>query len=522
MLQSPLTTTEFPDHVDLLTVTIQQLRDHLRKGAFTSVQLVQEYLRRIERDNHRGLELGAVIEVAPYDKLVAIANDLDTMRKQGNELSGLHGIPILVKDSIATHPELGMQTTAGSHALAGSIVPGDAVAIKNLRAAGAIILGKANMKELSGVREEVDKLWSGRGGKCYSAYVEKGDPWGSSNGSAVAVSAGFAAAALGGDTTGSITFPAQRAACYGMRPTLGLVSTEGCVPVCAALDVVGPLGKSAYDVALVLQHMVNAPGKPASNRFTSSADKSKASFKGKRLGVPRAGTFDNLDTWHMWGHPESEVKAMQNVFDEALCKMHALGALLQDPTDLKCGPVDVWGLSVVMTDHELRELFRGYISTLDNCKVESLSDLIRFNEEHPDLEMPDGPLHQASLLRADQAEGTSSKAYQEAIAEGKHTFLSAKEEVQIYETGMGALLDGLDLDAVVVPAAHRNLVVHASLGGLPVATVPLGTLENGAPFGLCFIGRWGSEAILFSLMAAFEANFPARAIPERLQAGQRN
>jgi amidase len=153
----------------------------------------------------------------------------------------------------------GMQTTAGSHALSQTIVPEDSAPIKNLRSAGAIILGKANLSELSGMRGEIDGEWSGRGGYCYSAYVEKGDPSGSSCGSAVAVSAGFAAAALGGDTTGSITFPAGRAACYAMRPSLGLVSTEGCVPMSSTMDVLGPLGKSAYDVALVLGHMVHDP-----------------------------------------------------------------------------------------------------------------------------------------------------------------------------------------------------------------------------------------------------------------------
>lgn len=192
----------------------------------------------------------------------------------------MHGIPILVKDSIATDPELGekwrnpwyryvacscliycrrfagMQTTAGSHALAGSIVPGDAAVVKNLRSAGAIILGKANLSELSGIRgDEIQGEWSGRGGYCYSAYVEDGDPEGSSSGSAVGVSAGFAAGSLGGDTTESITWPAGKAACYSLRPTLGLVPTAGCIPLAAKQDVIGPLGKSAHDVALMLSHM---------------------------------------------------------------------------------------------------------------------------------------------------------------------------------------------------------------------------------------------------------------------------
>jgi amidase len=153
-----------------------------------------------------------------------------------------------------------MQTTAGSHTLSGSIVPSEAKVVKNLRAAGAIIIGKANIQELSGMRDgEIKGEWSGRGGYCYSAYVEKGDPKGSSGGSAVAVSAGFAADALGGDTTGSITWPAGRAACYAMRPTVGLVPTEGCIPLSSSMDVLGPMGKSAYDVAVSLTYMIRDP-----------------------------------------------------------------------------------------------------------------------------------------------------------------------------------------------------------------------------------------------------------------------
>lgn len=157
-----------------------------------------------------------------------------------------------------------MQTTAGSHALSGSIVPGDAELIKNLRAAGAIILGKANLAELSGPRtDEIGAQWSGRGGYCYSAYVENGNPLGSSCGSAVGVSAGFAGASLGGDTNGSITCPTGKAACYALRPTVGLIPTKGCIPLAATLDVVGPIGKSAYDVALLLSYIARNLGDAA-------------------------------------------------------------------------------------------------------------------------------------------------------------------------------------------------------------------------------------------------------------------
>jgi Asp-tRNA(Asn)/Glu-tRNA(Gln) amidotransferase A subunit family amidase len=149
----------------------------------------------------------------------------------------------------------GMQTTAGSHAFVGSITPGDADVIKNLRAKGAIILGKANLAELTGLRKECSQQWSGRGGTCFSAFVPYGDPSSSSGGNAVALSAGFAAACIASDTTGSITMPASRAACYALRPTVGLVSTEGAFPQSSTFDTLGPMAKSAYDVALLLTHM---------------------------------------------------------------------------------------------------------------------------------------------------------------------------------------------------------------------------------------------------------------------------
>ncbi|KAJ9092632.1 hypothetical protein QFC19_008670 [Naganishia cerealis] len=187
---SSVAQSPFVKGIDLLTTTIQGLQRYLSTGMINSEELVTEYLRRIEADNHQGCELGAVLEVAPWQKLRDEARRLDELRKTGVVLSELHGVPLLIKDSIATDHDLGMETTAGSFALKGSVVPGEATVVANLRRKGAIILGKANLTEFSGITGVSGPEWSGRGGICSSAYVPGGDPSGSSGGSAVGTSAG--------------------------------------------------------------------------------------------------------------------------------------------------------------------------------------------------------------------------------------------------------------------------------------------------------------------------------------------
>ncbi|KAJ9102881.1 hypothetical protein QFC19_004611 [Naganishia cerealis] len=261
-----------PHAIDLLTATIKDLQECLSNGTITTVQMVKEYLARIEANNRKGLELRAVMETAPTDDLLAIARSLDEMRNKGKLMGKLHGIPLLVKDSIGTEPKLGMLTTAGSYALVNSIPAEDATVIAKLRAAGAIILGKATMTQLGNYKSSQAHMgWSARGGQGQSAYVSggypKADPEGSSSGSAIAVSAGWAPAALRTETCGSLTGPAGKAAEYTVRSTVGLVSRHGVVPASSRLDTVGPLMKSTYDAAILLECMSGYDAKDPASRY---------------------------------------------------------------------------------------------------------------------------------------------------------------------------------------------------------------------------------------------------------------
>ena len=252
----------FPSEIDLLSVTVQDLQKFLSNGTITSVQLTQKYLDNISANNHQGLLLRAVIETAPYDNVMAIAQQADDLRANGTILSELHGIPMLFKDNVGTEVSLGMNTTAGNYAFLGSQVPGDAPVAAQLRKKGVIVIGKANLSELANYKAtNTTNGWSARGGQTQSAYVvggfaAGGDPCGSSSGSAVGVSAGFSAAALGSETDGSLVCPSNRAALFTIRMSVGLSSRSGVIPISSTQDTVGPMAKSAYDCALILENMV--------------------------------------------------------------------------------------------------------------------------------------------------------------------------------------------------------------------------------------------------------------------------
>ncbi|KAJ9102355.1 hypothetical protein QFC21_002755 [Naganishia friedmannii] len=502
----------FPRDVDLLTATIQDLQGHLRKGTLTSVQLVAEYIRRIEENNQQGLELRAVIEIAPKDKLLDIAQQFDDLRKQGVSKGELHGIPILVKDSIATDPALGMQTTAGCLALVDSVVPRDATVIANLRAQGAIILGKTNLTELSTFRSDVPNGYSQRGGQCQSAYVAGLDPSGCSSGSAVAVSAGFAPAAVGAEVYGGLVMPASRNACFAIKPTMGIVSQTGLIPCALSMDSIGPLAKSAYDAALLLTCMAGKDEKdvsthgPVAQDYTRFTNKPFATFKDKKLGVPRSHMFDG-GIWGAWGNDAKLIKQVQEAFDQAIKKMESLGASIIDPANVTSleamegnTTTRLWG------QHEFKENFEAYLQSLKSSNVRTLKDVVEFNKNHVDKDATEHG-SQEKLAAALRGGGTKSKAYEAAIAQGE--LLSA-------EHGVDKLLDDLKVDALVAPVNYR-MARYAALDGTPLVIVPLGVYDNGAPFGLCFVGRSGSESILIALMAAFEEGFSPRPLPSRIQ-----
>ncbi|KAI0942922.1 hypothetical protein AcV7_002205 [Taiwanofungus camphoratus] len=384
---------------DLYEASIEELQEGLEKGRFTSVDLVKAYFARIEEVNQQGPSLRAVIETNPSALQQAL--QLDNERKSSGARGPLHGIPILVKDNIATLRSEGMNTTAGqyvrlktsdllssasqigSHALLGSVVPRDATVAAKLRTAGAILLGKANLSEWANFRGKVPSGFSGRGGQCTNPYVPLGDPSGSSSGSGVATAIGLAAGSLGTETDGSIVSPSSVCNLVGIKPTVGLTSRAGVIPISSHQDTVGPMCRTVVDAAVILSAIA---GRDPLDDYTLSSpaivpDYTKAlksdGLKGIRLGVPRK-LFEKEDA--------NVVKA----FDTAVEIIRALGATVVDPADLpEFDEAVVSPNETVVLRTDFKVDLNKYISELEEIPtgVKSLADVIAFNTANADKEL---------------------------------------------------------------------------------------------------------------------------------------
>ncbi|TFK84305.1 amidase signature enzyme, partial [Polyporus arcularius HHB13444] len=366
---------------DLYEASIAELQTGLEKGQFTSVDLVKAYFARIDEVNLQGPTLRAVIETNP--SALKQAAELDAERRANGARGPLHGIPILLKDNIATLHSEGMNTTAGSFALLGSVVPRDAHVAAKLRAAGAILLGKANLSEWANFRGIVPSGFSGRGGQASSPYVPLGDPCGSSSGSGIGSAIGLAAAALGSETDGSIVCPSSFNNLVGIKPTVGLTSRDGVVPISEHQDTVGPMARSVTDAAVILSVIA---GRDPRDNFTLAQppvvpDYTKAlqkdALRGTRLGVPRK-FFDGVN---------SDVVA---AFNTSLATMRALGATIVDPADFP--DFDEFVASnneTIVLNVDFKVDVNKYISELVEVPtgVKDLADLIAFNTAHADEEL---------------------------------------------------------------------------------------------------------------------------------------
>ncbi|KAF8674592.1 Amidase [Rhizoctonia solani] len=498
------------DEIDLYEVSIAELQAGLESRSFTAVDLVKAYLGRINQVNHAGPKLNAIIETNKH--ALHQARELDEERKVFGKRSSLHGIPILVKDSISTLASEGMNTTAGSYALFGSVVREEATVVAKLRKAGAIILGKANMCEWSYARGDLTNGWSGRGGQTTSPFYPGSDPCTSSGGSAVAATLGLAAASLGVETRGSIICPSSYNNLVGLKPTVGLTSRAGVISMTMHQDTVGPITRSVADAATILNIIA---GQDERDNFTSTApslipDYTKYldpnAIRGKRFGVPRKGLTNET----MAGtHPSVNIE-----FGKALDKIRELGGVVIDPADLPSAEEiphrhETWAAMV-----QFKILLRDYIRNLVHVptNVTCVADVIAFNNAHKDLERPEGYEDQSMLELAETTEGFNS------------TYFDALHQNHMIgrERGIDAALKTHGLDALLLPT-NMHTAVPAGLAGYPVITVPLGfhpegTKPNpdtrgqhkvlypapGMPFGLSFIGTAYTEQSLIGFAYAYE------------------
>ena len=495
---------------ELDEITISDLQDGMKSGKFTARSLVEKYQARIADIDKQGPSINSIIQLNP--DALAIADALDQERKAKGERGNLHGIPVLIKDNIDTADNL--MTTAGSLALVGSKPPKDSFVAKKLRTAGAVILGKTNLSEWANIRSSHSTSgWSGRGGLTKNPYVLDRNPCGSSSGSGAGVSANLCAAAIGTETDGSIVCPASANGIVGIKPTVGLVSRSGIIPISHSQDSAGPMCRTVKDAAILLGALTGADPEDAAT--AESASKSRDDYtqfldanglKGARIGVARKyfGFSDAVDA----------------LMEHSLDAMKKQGATLIDPADIDTfGKFDESELVVFM--YELKADLNAYLARLGpGAPVRSLKDIIDFNERNREKEMP--YFGQDLFLKAEAKGPLTTPEYVEALA--KNHRLACTE-------GIDALMDKQRLDAIVAPTGGPAWITDlvngdhvaggssnaAAVAGYPNINVTAGFI-SGLPVGISFFGRAWSEPILIRLAYAFEQTVSARQVPSFLPA----
>jgi len=473
----------------------------MQAGRLSSAELTAHYLERIEALNRRGPKLAAVIETNP--RALEIAHALDRARVRG----ALHGVPVLIKDNIETSDP--MMTTAGSLALEGWYAPADAPLIARLRAAGAVILGKSNLSEWADYRStHASSGWSARGGQARNPFALDRSPSGSSSGAGIGVAADLCAIAVGTETDGSIVSPSSVCGLVGIKPTLGLVSRRGIVPLAHSQDTAGPIARSVADAALLLSIMsAPDPADPASvavgHRFEADYTRflDPAGLKGARLGIARRFFADNAP--------------LDRFLNECVALLKSAGAEIIDPADLPMHGAWVDAENEVLA-YEFKADLNAYLARMpSSIAVHNLEDLIRFNEAHAAQELD---LFDQELLKKAQAKGTLEEpAYQQARAQ----CLSATRT-----NGIDAVLAAHRLDAVVTLTQGPAWLIDPvngdldtggcssppAIAGYPHITVPAGQYR-GLPIGLSFFASAFSEGVLIKLASGFEHVAPSRPRP---------
>ena len=486
--------------------TIPQIQAQMASGALTAQQLTQRYLERIAQLDRQGPALHSVITINP--DALALAAALDDERAQAGARGPLHGIPVLLKDNIDTADR--QPTTAGSLALAGTIARHDAFLVEKLRAAGAIILGKANLSEWANFRSTHSVSgWSSVGGQVRNPYALDRNPCGSSSGSAVAVAANLCAAAVGTETDGSIICPAHINGIVGLKPTVGLVSRAGVVPIAHSQDTAGPMARTVTDAAILLGAMVGVD--PADPATAASAGHSfddytqfltPAGLRGARLGIAR----------NFFGHNPR----VDQLIEAAIETMRQLGAEIVDPANLETVPA-LEGPELTVLLHEFKAGLNAYLAGRGpDTTVRSLADVIAFNAGQAARVMP--YFGQELLLLAESAGPLSDEAYLQALAESRRL---ARTE------GLDKVLQAHHLDALVAPAGGPAWLTDyvngdhyaggssspAAVAGYPSVTVPAGAVY-GLPVGISFMAGAWQEPTLLKLAYAFEQATQARRPPQ--------
>jgi amidase len=487
---------------ELLEVGIAELRRRQENGELTALRATELYLERIHALDSK---VASILEVNPDAE--AIASELDRERAAGRTRGPLHGVPILLKDNIDTADR--MTTTAGSLALEGSVPALDSTVARALREAGAILLGKTNLSEWANFRARPSSSgWSGRGGQCRNPYVLDRSPCGSSSGSGVAAAASFCTAAIGTETDGSIVCPSSHCGVVGIKPTIGLVSRAGIIPIAHSQDTAGPMARTVADAAAVLSAITASDPRdpvtlertaPAPLDYTAVLD--AGALRGRRLGIARKffGFHAGVD----------------RLMEEAIAALRDAGAVIVDPISIEQKD-ELRAAEQEVLLYEFKSDIAAYLATLGPAvEPRTLEDLIRFNEENRDREMP--YFGQERFLASVAKGPLTEPAYLTALETARRL---ARDE------GIDAAILVDQLDAIVAPTGGPAWTIdlvngdhfmggsssHAAVAGYPNVTVPAG-MVLGLPVGISFFGRAWSEATLIGIAYAFEQATKHRRAP---------
>jgi amidase len=495
------------DNFALNEITIDELQKKMQSGEMTSRAITEMYLKRIQEIDKRGYNINSVIEV--NSDALTIADGLDAERKSGKVRGVMHGIPVLIKDNINSGDK--MLTTAGSIALEGNAAASDAFIIKKLRESGAVLLGKTNLSEWANFRSNRSASgWSSRGGQTRNPYVLDRNPCGSSSGSGAAVAANLCAVAIGTETNGSIICPSSINGLVGIKPTVGLWSRSGIIPISATQDTAGPMARTVRDAAILLGACVgiddqDAVTKASEEKFQMDYTTflNANSLSGKRIGMEKS---------YLKNH-----EGVDALLQEAIAQMKKAGAEIIE-VDFSEKVKGLWGDEYQVLLYEFKDGLNNYLSTA-NGKVKSLAELIAFNKQNEAKAMPH---FKQDILEESVAKGDlNTKEYQDAL---KNILTKTRDAIN-------STLSELKLDAISGPSYGPSWCIDwvngdygtgygfsspAAIAGYPHITVPMGFVSN-LPIGISFFGKAYDEGALLGIAFAYEQISKKRKAPEFLK-----
>lgn len=495
----------FKDDFELNEVTIDELQQKMKDGKLTSKAITKMYLKRIEEIDKNGPAINSVIEVNP--DAMKIAEEMDKERKAGKLRGPMHGIPVLIKDNIDTADK--MMTTAGAAALIGNIASEDAFVVKQLRAAGAVLLGKTNLSEWANFRSSRSTSgWSSRGGQTRMPYILDRNPSGSSAGTGAAVAANLCVIGIGTETDGSITSPASINGLVGIKPTVGLVSRSGIIPISATQDTAGPMGRTVKDAAIFLSILAGID--PKDPITSESKGKAKTDYtqgldlnvlKGKRIGVERSTfTRRNEDVIALFKETIEFLKAQEVTIIEVDLNSKINAAVGNAETEV--------------LQFEFKDGVNKYLATA-NAKVKDLTDVIAYNNANKDKTMP--YFKQETLIASNAREGLDSKAYKDAVeklAKSRTVINDMMKENNLdalcgVSNGPSSCIDNINGDY----GTGFSFSGPAATAGYPHITLPMGMI-HGLPVGISFVAGAYQEAEIIKIAYAFEQATKKREAPK--------